>query len=103
MGNKLLTAMQEMNNIAYTENHGVTYRSTMNGLMDLFALGGAYRKRSDEDCINLFKKAFEEDETYALRCLFYCAIAEVGKAKDAFLESLQDGWLANILKQCAVI
>ena len=77
--NTLLNAMKQMNNIAYTENHGVTYRSTMNRLMDLFALGGAYRKRSDEDCINLFKKAFEEDETYALRCLFYLRDVRGGK------------------------
>lgn len=77
--NTLLNVMKQMNNIAYTENHGVTYRSTMNGLMDLFALGGAYRKRSDEDCINLFKKAFEEDETYALRCLFYLRDVRGGK------------------------
>lgn len=79
MKNKLLTAMQEMNNITYTENHGVTYRSTMNGLMDLFAMGGAYRKRSDTDVIFLFDKAFQEDETYALKCLFYLRDVRGGK------------------------
>ena len=77
--NTLLNAMKQMNNIAYTENHGVTYRSTMNGLMDLFAMGGAYRKRSDEDVILLFDKAFKEDETYALRCLFYLRDVRGGK------------------------
>lgn len=94
MGNKLLTAMQEMNNIIYTENHGVTYRSTMNGLMDLFALGGAYRKRSDEDCINLFKKAFEEDETYALRCLFYLRDCRGGQGERRFFRVVTR-WLAR--------
>ena len=101
--NTLLNAMKQMNNVTYTENGGVTYRSTMNGLMDLFALGGAYRKRSDEDCINLFKRRLKKMRLMLLDAYFICAIAEVGKAKDAFLESLQDGWLANILKQCAVI
>ena len=37
----------------------------------MFAMGGAYRNRSDEDCILLFKKALEENEVYALKCLFY--------------------------------
>ena len=61
--NTLLNAMKQVDNVTLTENGGVTYKSTMNGLMDLFALGGAYRKRSDEDIIFLFKRAFEEDMT----------------------------------------
>ena len=77
--NTLLNAMKQMDNVTYTENHGVTYKSTMNGLMDLFAMGGAYRKRSDEDVILLFNKAFNEDETYALRCLFYLRDVRGGK------------------------
>ena len=54
----------------YTENGAVAYSGTGIALMDLFALGAAYRARSDEDCILLFKKAFEENETYAMKCLF---------------------------------
>ena len=92
--NTLLNAMKQMNNVTYTENGGVTYRSTMNGLMDLFALGGAYRKRSDEDCINLFKKAFEEDETYALRCLFYLRDCRGGQGERRFFRVVTR-WLAR--------
>ena len=47
--------------------------------MDLFALGAAYRTRNDEDCILLFKKAFEENETYAMKCLFYIRDVRGGK------------------------
>ena len=71
MKNKFMTALKAENNLTYTENGARTYKSTMNGLLDLFGMGGAYRSRSDADCILLFKKAFEEDETFALKCLFY--------------------------------
>ena len=37
--NTLLNAMKQVDNVTLTENGGVTYKSTMNGLMDLFALG----------------------------------------------------------------
>lgn len=77
--NTLLNAMKQMDNITRTENGGVTYKSTMNGLMNLFAMGGAYRKRSDADVILLFDKAFQEDETYALKCLFYLRDVRGGK------------------------
>lgn len=92
--NTLLNAMKQMNNVTYTENHGVTYRSTMNGLMDLFAMGGAYRKRSDEDVILLFDKAFKEDETYALRCLFYLRDVRGGQGERRFFRVVTK-WLAK--------
>lgn len=47
------------------------YKSTLNAVYDMFALGGAYRNRTDEDCILLFKNALEENEELALKCLFY--------------------------------
>lgn len=77
--NKFMQALREENNYTLTENQAGTYRSTLNGLLDLFALGGAYRSRSEADCINLFKKAFEENETYALKCLFYLRDVRGGK------------------------
>ena len=82
--NTILNAMKQMDNITTTENGGVTYKSTMSGLMDLFAMGAAYRKRSEDDVIFLFDKAFKEDETYALKCLFYlfslCCTIHTNKA-----------------------
>ena len=92
--NTLLNAMKQMDNITRTENGGVTYKSTMNGLMDLFAMGGAYRKRSDEDVILLFDKAFKEDETYALRCLFYLRDVRGGQGERRFFRVVTK-WLAK--------
>ena len=62
----------------------MTHKSTGNGVLDLFAMGAAYRHRSDEDCIFLFKKAFEEDEVYALKCLFYLRDARGGQGERRF-------------------
>ena len=68
---KYANALENEFNYKLTENGGLAHKSTCDALYDLFALGGAYRKRSDEDCIFLFMKAFEENPTYAMKCLFY--------------------------------
>lgn len=69
--NAFLNGMKNATNLTYTENGALTHKSTNSDLLDLFAMGGAYRKRSDEDCILLFKNAYIENPTYALKCLFY--------------------------------
>lgn len=92
--NKLLNAMQEVNNYKLTENGDIAYKSTMNGLMDMFALGGSYRKRSDADCIVLFKNALAEDEVLALKCLFYLRDVRGGQGERRFFRVCMK-WLAN--------
>lgn len=92
--NKLLNAMQEVNNYKLTENGDIAYKSTMNGLMDMFALGGSYRKRSETDCIVLFKGALAEDETLALKCLFYLRDSRGGQGERHFFRVCMK-WLAN--------
>ena len=74
-----LDNLKQANNYKLTTNGATTHASTLNGLMDLFAMGGSYRNRSDDDCITLFKKAFEEDASYALKCLFYLRDIRGGK------------------------
>lgn len=77
--NKFMTGLAAANNYTLTENGAVTHKSTLNGLLDLFSMGGAYRSRTLEDCIYLFKKAYDENPTYALKCLFYLRDARGGK------------------------
>ena len=94
MGNKFMNALKNESNYTLTENGAVTYRSTLDGLLDLFALGGAYRTRSDANVINLFKKAFEEDEAHALKCLFYLRDVRGGQGERRFFRVVTK-WLAR--------
>ena len=89
-----LNNLKQANNYTFTENGATTHTSTLNGLMDLFALGGSYRSRSDDDCITLFKKAFEEDESYALKCLFYLRDCREGQGERRFFRVVLK-WLAE--------
>ena len=72
-------AMNNASNYAITENGALTHKSTMSGVLDMFALGGEYRIRSDADCILLCQKAYEEDALRALECLFYLRNVRGGK------------------------
>lgn len=94
MDNTFLNAMKKSTNYIRTENNAVAYRSTLDPLMDLFAMGGSYRTRTDADCILLFKKAFEADEKYALKCLFYLGDCRGGQGERRFFRVCAK-WLAD--------
>jgi len=93
-GNSLLDSLKRELNFTETENGGITHKSTLNAVYDMFALGGAYRSRTDEDCILLFKKALEEDETLALKCLFYLRDIRGGQGERRFFRVCFK-WLAQ--------
>lgn len=94
MPNTLLNSMKAASNYAFTENGALTHRSTMNDLLDLFAMGAAYRTRSEEDCILLFKKAYDYDPNYALKCLFYIGDCRGGQGERRFFRVVMK-WLAQ--------
>lgn len=77
--NSVLNSLKQENNVKLTENGATAYKSTLNNVYDLFAFGGAYRQRSDADRILLFKKALEQDESLAMKCLFYLRDIRGGK------------------------
>ena len=82
--NKFLNGLTDATNFGYTENGAVKRLSTRSALLDMFAMGAAYRTRSDEDCILLFKNAFEENPVYALKCLFYIRDCRGGQGERRF-------------------
>lgn len=74
-----LNNLKTTTNYGYTENGDLTHKSTGSRLLDLFAVGGAYRQHSDDDCITLFQAAYRENPEYALKCLFYLRDVRGGK------------------------
>ena len=63
--NSLLNGLKNSTNFTRTENGAVTHITTRSDLLDLFAMGGAMRNRSDEDCILMFQKAYEQTQPSA--------------------------------------
>lgn len=92
--NEFLQAMKQDTNYGYTENGGVKHNSTLNPVLDMFAMGGAMRKRSDDDVITMFSSAYRADPTHALRCLFYLRDVRGGQGERRFFRVCFK-WLAN--------
>ena len=88
----LLKAMQIE---TLTEIGANTYKSSLNECLDLFDLGGAYRNRSEEDVIDLFTKAYQQDELTALLILVYLRDIRGGQGERRFFRTV----LKNLAEQ----
>lgn len=82
--NTFLNNLIDNTNYATTENGAVTHKTTKSAVLDMFALCGAYRKSPDEACISAFREALEEDESLALKCLFYLRDVRGGQGERRF-------------------
>ena len=58
--NTFMNNLSDATNFNRTANGALAYKSTRSMVYDMFALGGAFRRRSNEDAILLFKNAFAE-------------------------------------------
>ena len=79
-----LNGLKQATNYTLTENGGVTHFTTHSDLLDMFAMGAAYRNRSDEDVILMWRKAYKENPVYALKCLFYIRDVRGGQGERRF-------------------
>ena len=75
----MLNYIKKEQNLKLTENGGVAYSSALDAVYDMFAFGGAYRSRTDDEVMDLFAKAFAENADLALKCLFYLRDVRGGK------------------------
>ena len=92
--NKFINGLTDATNFIHTENGAIAHRTTKSDLLDMFAMGGAYRNRRDEDVILLFKKAYVENPVYALKCLFYLRDVRGGQGERRFFRTCMK-WLAQ--------
>ena len=69
--NSFLDGLINETNKKLTENGANAYGSSLDSLIDFFALMGAMRGRSTDDIYALFEKAYAEDALLALKALFY--------------------------------
>ncbi len=69
--NTFMNTLKDNTNFKYTEKGDITHKTSKSDVLDMFALGGSYRERGDNDVILLFKNAYEENPELALKCLFY--------------------------------
>lgn len=92
--NPLVAGLEKVSNFTQTENGALTQKSTLNYLLDFFGNAAAFRKRNDNDVINLFSKAFAEDKLLALKCLFYIRDIRGGQGERKTFRIVLK-WLAN--------
>lgn len=92
--NTFMENLKDSTNFTFTENGGITHKTTKSDLLDMFAMGAAYRNRSDADVIRLFKNAYDENPVYALKCLFYIRDVRGGQGERRFFRVCMN-WLAN--------
>ena len=89
MHNSFVNALEKNLNYTRTENGATVHKEILNEngkekVLELFGLGAAYRSRSDDDCILLFKSAYEEDPDLAMKCLFYIRNIRGGQGERRF-------------------
>lgn len=88
-------AAKGKSNLTTTENGAVALTTTGSALIDLFGVIGAMRTRGEEDILSMFKAAFKEDRTLAIKMLFYCRDCRGGLGERRTFKTILR-WLAAV-------
>lgn len=91
--NSFLNNLAKESSKTLTDNGAITYNSTSSYLLDFFAQAGAMRSKPEE-ALNLFKKAFAENELYAIRTLFYLRDVRGGQGERTLFRTCLE-WLGT--------
>lgn len=91
--NTFMSAMKNDSNFGYTENGAIKHLTTGSKVYDMFAMGGAYRSRGENDVLTLFNDAYGEHPELAMKCLFYLRDAREGQGERRFFKTCLH-WLA---------
>ena len=67
----MLQELKKETNYTLTENGALTYASTMDHCLDLFATAGGLRNASEEEIVKRFFRAYAENPDTAMKILFY--------------------------------
>lgn len=70
MDNKFLQGLKNEQNYTYTENGGVTHKSSNSYVLDYFAQGSSFRDRDLDDIIKVFNKSYATDPLLTMKILF---------------------------------
>lgn len=80
----LINAMRQKD--ALTANGALTNSTSLNAVVDMFFLAGASRTMSEQNIINVFVKAYAENPTLAVKCLFWARDVRGGAGERRFFQ-----------------
>ena len=92
----MLNYLKQEANYTVTENGAVTHKSTLNRVLDVFALGGAVRNRINDDLYyKMIVPALEQNTVLAMKTIFHLADIREGQGERAFFKLV----LKNMAKE----
>lgn len=94
MDNKFLQGLKNDQNYTYTENGGVTHKTTNSYVLDYFSQGSAFRNRSIEDIVKVFSKSYATDPLLTMKILFNSRDVRGGNGERKVFRNLIN-WMAK--------